>query len=135
MPATYLHLNGHQAHGLDQHFLGLMAYDKRAGARHLVVDITVVVVNVDPKVVHRGVNLLHQHVGAVTLVTVVEPIEGDEVWIPPASAVACGKSSANRYHQANTNGIKSSSGFKESLGKLAVIKGVLKKQLKTWSLL
>lgn len=54
-----------------------------------------VVVNVDPKVVHRGGNLLHQHIGAVTLVTVVEPIEGDKVRVPPAGAVACGRSSVS----------------------------------------
>lgn len=65
-----------------------MAHNKRAGAGHLVIGITVVVVNVDPKVVHCRGNLLYQHIGTVTLVTVVEPIEGDKVWVPPASAVA-----------------------------------------------
>lgn len=75
-------------HGLDQHFLGLMVHNKCAGAGHLVVDIAVVVVNVDSKVVHCGGNLLYQHIGTVTLVTVVKPIEGDKVWVPPASAVA-----------------------------------------------
>lgn len=95
VPTTYLHLNGHQVHSLDLHFLGLMAHNKRAGAGHLVIGITMVVVNVDPKVVHCGADLLHQHICAVTLETVVETIEGDKVWVPPAGAVACGRSSIN----------------------------------------
>lgn len=82
VPATYLHLDGNIVHGLDLHFLGLMAHNKCVGAGHLVIGSTVVVVNVDPKVVHCGGNLLYQHIGTVALVTVVEPIEGDKVWIP-----------------------------------------------------
>lgn len=54
----------------------------------MVIDIAMVVVNIDPKVVHIGDNLLHQHVGTVTLVTVVEPIEGDKVRVSPAGTVA-----------------------------------------------
>lgn len=63
-----------------------MAHDERAGAGHLVVDVAVVVVYVDPEVVHRGDHLLHQHVRAVALVAVVQPVEGDVVRVSPARA-------------------------------------------------
>lgn len=88
-PPAYLHHYGRHLHGLDQHLLGLVAHDERAGAGHLVVDVAVVVVDVDAEVVHPGADLLHQHVRAVALVAVVEPVEGDVVRVPPAGAVAC----------------------------------------------
>jgi hypothetical protein len=65
-----------------------MAHNKRAGTGHFVINITVVVVNVDPKVVHFGVDLLYQHVGAIALVVVVEPVEGHVVRVSPARAIA-----------------------------------------------
>lgn len=59
MPPTYLNLDGHHLQSFDQHLVGLMPHDECAGAGHLVVDVAVVVVNVDTKVVHRGRDLLH----------------------------------------------------------------------------
>ena len=66
-PPAHLHRNGHHLHGLDQNLLGLVAHDERAGAGHLVVDVAVVVVDIDPEVVHPGADLLHQYVRAVAL--------------------------------------------------------------------
>ena len=100
-PPAYLHPDGHHLHGLDQHLLCLVAHDERAGAGHFIVDVTVVVVDVDPKVVHPVADLLHQHIRAVALVAVVEPVEGDVVRVPPARAVACGGSGVSSRRAPN----------------------------------
>lgn len=88
---SYLNFHGNHPDGCDAHFLGLMLHNECAWTGDWFPWITVVVINVDSKVVNCWINLFHQGIGTIALVAIVEAIKCLVMWISPASAVALGK--------------------------------------------
>lgn len=65
-----------------------MSHNERSRTGHHIPCITMVVINVDTKVVNFLIDLFHKDICTIPLIAVVQSIKSHVMWISPASAVA-----------------------------------------------